>query len=102
MAKHVGKRFSHIAVTTAQDVKVGQQVALAIPEQTLLQGAMLMYLLPLLSLMAFSLLARVFNFSALSEIIFGFTGLCIGFYLVRICLRNKKDGFQAKLVEEKT
>jgi len=58
LAKHVGQRFSKIAVNNTTDVSIGQHVTVAIPEQTLLQGAALMYLLPLGLLFMFSMAAR--------------------------------------------
>jgi sigma-E factor negative regulatory protein RseC len=100
LAKHVGQRFSRITVKKTSDVEIGQQVQLAIPEETLLQGAVLMYLLPLVLMFIFAAIAQSLNFNEALEIIAGISGLFIGFYWVRIRLRNKKDGFQAKIVEE--
>lgn len=100
LAKHVGQKFSRITVKKTSDVEIGQQVQLAIPEETLLQGAALMYLLPLVLMFIFAAIARSLNFNEALEIIAGISGLFIGFYWVRIRLRNKKDGFQAKIVEE--
>ncbi|PHS69723.1 MAG: polyurethanase [Methylophaga sp.] len=101
LAKHVGKRFSRIAIVKTNDVKVGQQVQLAIPEETLLQGAFLMYILPLSFMFLFALIAQILHFNEMVEIFAGLIGLFIGFYWVKICLRNKKDGFQARIIEEK-
>ncbi|NQZ54150.1 MAG: SoxR reducing system RseC family protein [Piscirickettsiaceae bacterium] len=100
LAKHVGQKFSRITVKKTSDVEIGQQVQLAIPEETLLQGAALMYLLPLVLMFIFAAIAQSLNFNEALEIIAGISGLFIGFYWVRIRLRNKKDGFQAKIVEE--
>ena len=101
LAEHVGKRFSHITVHKTNDVKIGQQVRLAIPEQTLLQGALLMYILPIALLFVFAALAHAFNFNEMVEIFSGLAGLLLGFYLVKIRLSNKEDGFQAKIIEDK-
>lgn len=98
LADHVGKRFSQIAVEKTSDVSVGQQVKLAVPEQALLQGAMLMYLFPLALLFLFSAVTRMLNLNELVEIFAGFGGLLIGFYLVRIQLRNRNNAIQAKIV----
>lgn len=100
LAKHVGKRFSRIAVAKENDVTIGQQVRLAIPEQALLQGTFLMYILPLVLLFLFAAGAKALNLGEIAEIFAGITGLFIGFYGVRVYVRNKKDGFQAKIIEE--
>lgn len=99
LAEHVGKRFSHIAVEKTTDVHIGQQVQLAIPEQALLQGAMLMYILPLILLFLFAAVAQTLNLNEIVEIFAGLGGLFIGFYLVRIRLQNRKNNVQATIVE---
>jgi len=100
LAKHVGKRFSSISVLKTGDVKIGQQVQLAIPEETLLQGAFLMYILPLVLMFVVAAGARALNFNEAIEIFGGLSGLFIGFYWVKLHLANKKDGFQARIIEE--
>ncbi len=99
LSNHVGKRFSEIMVDKTSDVHVGQQVQLAIPEQTLLQGAMLMYIVPLILLFIFASIAKTLNFNAFFEIFSGLSGLFIGFYLVRLRLKNRKYDVQAKIKE---
>jgi len=100
LAKHVGKRFSKIAVNKTTETTVGQVVTLAIPEQALLQGAALMYLSPLALLFLFSVVMRTFQMGEGLEILAGLVGLVVGFIWVKQRLRNKKDGIQAKVVEE--
>jgi sigma-E factor negative regulatory protein RseC len=100
LAKHVGKRFSKIAVNKTTETTVGQVVTLAIPEQALLQGAALMYLLPLALLFLFSIVMRTFQMGEGVEILAGLVGLVVGFIWVKQHLKNKKDGIQAKVVEE--
>jgi len=100
LAKHVGKRFSKIAVNKTTETTVGQVVTLAIPEQALLQGAALMYLSPLALLFLFSVVMRTFQMGEELEILAGLVGLVVGFIWVKQRLRNKKDGIQAKVVEE--
>jgi sigma-E factor negative regulatory protein RseC len=100
LAKHVGQRFSKITVQKTTDVSVGQQVTVEIPEQTLLQGAALMYLLPLGLLFGFSMTARALMLGEVLEIVMGLTGLFIGFAWTRRRLKNNRDGFQASVREE--
>ena len=100
LAKHVGQRFSKIVVNKTTDVEIGQQRTVVIPEQTLLQGAALMYLLPLGLLFLFSMVARILALGEGFEIILGLVGLISGFLWVKQRLKNKKDGFQARILEE--
>jgi len=100
LAKHVGKRFSKIAVNKTAETTVGQVVTLAIPEQILLQGAALMYLFPLVLLLLFSIIARSLELGEVMETIMGLGGLMVGFIWVKHSFKNKRDGLQAKVVEE--
>jgi sigma-E factor negative regulatory protein RseC len=100
LAKHVGQRFSNIVVNKTTDVELGQQRTVVIPEQTLIQGAALMYLLPLGLLFLFSMGARLFVLGEGSEIVLGLIGLVSGFVWVKQHLKSKKNGFQARVLEE--
>lgn len=100
LENHVGKRFSDITVEKKSDVSVGQEVTLAIPEETLLQGAALMYILPLVFMFIFAAVAQALHLNEAIEIIAGLGGLFVGLYWVRIQLANKKDGFKVKIIEE--
>ncbi len=100
LAKHVGQRFSRIALKTSQDLRVGQQVMVTIPEQALLSGAVMMYLLPLLLMFITAALARIANSGELVEIIAGLSGLVAGFYFVKSRLKNKNTGVQVKTIED--
>jgi len=100
LAKHVGKKFTRISVNKTHDVTVGEQVQLAIPEEALLQGAFVMYMLPLLLMFAFSAIAQYLTLNNVMEIIAGLSGLFIGFWVVKIRLSNNDDDFKAKIVEE--
>ena len=100
LAKHVGKKFSKISVHKTTDMALGEVVTLVIPEQALLQGAALMYLLPLTLLFLFSIITRSFGLGEGTQILAGLTGLATGFAIVKENLRNKKDGIQAKFLEE--
>ena len=100
LANHVGKKFSKISVHKTTDATLGEVVTLVIPEEALLQGAALMYLLPLTLLFLFSIITRSFDLGEGAEILAGLTGLVTGFAVVKENLRNKKDGIQAKVLEE--
>ena len=100
LENHVGKRFSRIAVNKTTDVAIGQQVRLAIPEQSLLRGTFVMYIMPLVLMFIFSAVVQFLNFNEMVEIFAGISGLFIGFYWARLHLSKNKDGFQAKILEE--
>jgi len=99
LSNHVGRRFSEISVDKTDDVRIGQQVQLAIPEQSLLQGAALMYIVPLFIFFLFAVIAKTLNFNEFFEIFSGLSGLFIGFYLVGLRLKNRKHDVQAKIIE---
>lgn len=100
LAKHVGQRFSKITVNKTANIQVGQAVTVEIPEQTLLQGAALMYLLPLGLLFIFSMTARAMVWGESAEIIMGLIGIATGFFWTKQRLKNNKNGFQASVKEE--
>ncbi len=101
LSEHVGKRFSRIVIDKTTEVSLGQKVSLAIPEQNLLRGAALVYLLPLLLMFLFAAVARWLGFNSIGEVTSGLSGLFIGFIFVRIYIESKKVGFKAMLVEER-
>lgn len=101
LENHVGRRFSQLKLDKQPGRFQGQHVDLAVSEQVVLGGAFIMYLVPLIMLLAFSAVARFVSFSQPVEIIAGFCGLFLGFYLVNIRLKNKKFGLEATFIEDK-
>lgn len=102
LAKHVGKRFNRIAVPNNKTVSIGQEVTVAIPEDALLQGAFLMYLLPLLAMFAGAGLARMLGWAELPQILTGLLALSAGFYWVAIRLKQKNAVIPTQIIEETT
>jgi sigma-E factor negative regulatory protein RseC len=100
LENHVGKRFSRIAVEKKEAVDIGQQMQLAIPEEALLQGAFMMYLLPLLSMFLFAFLATTLGAATWLETIAGIAGLFAGLLLVKNKFKNKKIDIQASVIED--
>ena len=100
LAKHVGQRFSRISVNTEQDLRIGQAVLVSIPEQALLSGAVMMYLLPLLALFSFAMLTRMLGGGELLQILSGLIGLCAGFFWVRRRVRDNSPGIQVQSTED--
>lgn len=100
LAKHVGQRFSRIAISTEQDLTVGQEVMVAIPEHALLSGAVMMYLLPLLLMFAAAVLARFAGAGELAQILAGLLGLTAGFYWVKRQLKTSNPGVRVQTTED--
>ena len=100
LSKHVGNRFSRISVKKTNDVTIGQHVQLAIPEQHLLHATVLIYIVPLICMFLLASVTQVLNINELAEIFSGIAGLLIGLYWVRRYLRNKKDDFNVRIIEE--
>lgn len=100
LARHVGRRFSRLAVNTDLDLKVGQQVMVSIPEQALLNGALLMYLVPLLVLFSAAAVTRMIGAGELAQITAGLLGLCAGFFWVKRQINDKNPGIRVQTIEE--
>ncbi len=100
LAKHVGQRFSRLAVHTDEKLEAGQQVMVSIPEQALLSGALMMYLLPLIFLFAAAMLARLAGVGELLQIVAGLLGLCAGFYWVKHQIKGRNPGVRVQTTED--
>lgn len=100
LAKHVGQRFSRLAVSCDRKLEIGQQVTVSIPEQALLSGALMMYLLPLIFLFAAAVLARMTGLGELPQIMAGLLGLCVGFYWVKRQMKGHSPGVEVQTTED--
>lgn len=100
LSRHVGRRFSRIAVPADELLRVGQQVTVSIPEQALLNGAVMMYLVPLLLMFAAAALARQLAIGELAEIVAGIAGLCAGFAWVSGRLKRATPSIQVHVTED--
>ncbi len=101
MSRHIGNRFNQITLQTSSPLRCGQAVTVAVEEDQLLRAAFLMYLLPLITLFAAALLARMINLNTLSELAAGTMGLLFGLWLVRRISQQQKARFTITLLEEK-
>lgn len=100
LENHVGKRFSRIAIRKQEEVIVGQQVQLGIPEEPLLKGAFMMYIVPLIMMFMFSAISQYIGFNDVVEIMAGIVGLVSGFYWIHIRFKHNKIGLQAEIVKD--
>lgn len=82
----LGTRSGFIRVLNPQpevSCRVGDEVAIGIPENAVLHGSFMVYLVPLLMLFAGALLAQYFGVSEAMIIVAGFFGMGGGFVAVR-------------------
>lgn len=100
LAKHVGKKFSRIAVKDEGNLEVGQEVTVSIPEEALLSGAFLMYMLPLILLFFTSILVRLAGGGELLQIVSGLLGLITGFVWVKHRMSHHDAGIYVKSNED--
>lgn len=82
----LGARSGYIRVLNAQSghrCRVGDEIIIGVPEQAVLHGSMVVYLVPLLMLFAGALLAQFLGASEGMIILAGFSGMAGGFAAVR-------------------
>ncbi|HDZ15834.1 hypothetical protein LCGC14_1206220 [marine sediment metagenome] len=100
LAKHIGQKFSRIAVKDDKQFEIGQEVIVSIPEQALLSGAFLMYFLPLILLFLTAISIRLIGGGELLQIVAGLLGLFAGFVWVRHKMTHHDSGIQIKPNED--
>ncbi len=86
LSKVVGKRSSQFVVENTLQVKPGDEVVVAIEENALVQGSMLVYLFPLLLMLGFGLLTEWLFANELLTILSALAGLLVSMWLVRYLL----------------
>ena len=99
IAKVVGNRSSQFVVDKTLDVQVGDQVVVAIEENALVQGSLLIYLLPIIIMLSFGLLAELMFSTELFTIISAALGLLLSIVAVRAILSRSglKRSIQPRL-----
>ncbi len=100
LAKVVGRRSTQFAVDNTLDVQPGDSVIVAIDENALVQGSLLIYLLPLIVIMAAGMLAEfVFN-TEIITILSAAAGFVLAMILVRLLLSSSglKNTIQPHLI----
>jgi len=100
LSKVVGQRSSNIIVENTLNLHVGDQVIVAIDEDALVQGSLLIYLLPLLFMLTAGILAELIFAKELVTILAAFLGLLISGLVVRYILSNSrlKQSIQPHLI----
>ncbi len=90
LAKVMGKRSSQFMVDKIMDVKVGDSVVVAVDENALVHGSLLIYLFPLIFIMLAGLLAEMAFSNELVTILFVVVGFVFALLSVRF-LFSKSD-----------
>jgi len=87
LSKVVGRKFTQFQVANNIDAKIGDTVIVGIPEDALLKGSLVMYVLPILSMIMFALIADFLldtsNVRDLFIAASGILGLALGSFLAR-------------------
>ena len=86
LSKVVGKRSSQFVVENTLDVHAGDQVIVAIDENALVQGSLLIYLLPLVLMLLTGVLADYLFSAELITILFSIFGFVLSMIVVRYIL----------------
>ena len=102
LSKVVGNRSSQFAVDKTLDVKMGDTVVVAIDENALVQGSLLIYLFPLIFMMMFGILVEHFFANELITIMSVVTGFVFAMILVRKVMSNSglKKSIQPHLIRK--
>lgn len=100
LAKVVGNRSSQFIVDKTFEVQVGDQVIVAIEENALVQGSLLIYLLPIIIMLGFGLFADLMFSNELFTIVMSATGLLISIFVVRtlLSISDFKRSIQPQLI----
>lgn len=85
LAKVVGRKFTRFLANNTVNAKPGDVVMVGIPERSLLTGSLVIYLLPIVMMLIFSLVGdQVFPSSDHdSSLVFGLIGLLVGLKVSR-------------------
>ncbi|MCX4025497.1 SoxR reducing system RseC family protein [Endozoicomonas sp. SM1973] len=86
---------SSIKVRSDYSLQVGDAVVIGIPENTLVKGSLLVYLLPLVFMLFTCWLLKWQGYQEQVTILFGFVSLFLSFYLLRKIIN--KTSFQQSL-----
>lgn len=78
-----GARQGFIRVLDDRSCQVGDEIIIGVPENAVVRGSSLIYMVPLLALFACALLAQATGLGEPLIILAGFSGLALGFVAIR-------------------
>ena len=88
----LGQKTNHLQASCELSVSVGEQVVVGVPEDIMVKSSLLAYLMPLIFMLFFSLVADHYLASEGLVAMFGLMGLALGFgYLRWHFSRNRHD-----------
>ena len=90
LSKVVGKRSSQFTVNKTFDVVVGDEVIVAVDENALVHGSLLMYLFPLIFMMISGILAEIVFANELVTILSVVVGFVFAMVMVRFVLSGSR------------
>ncbi len=93
LSKVLGSRQNQVRVLNPLNAEVGESVTLALREQAMVKGAAILYLTPLLLMIAFAIAVQLW-LSPSGEgpvVLAGLAGLASGLWLVRLFSRSIAD-----------
>ncbi len=67
LSKVVGRKFTRFQADNSINAKIGDTVVVGIPEDALLKGSLVMYIIPILGMLVFALLADYFLTAAMQN-----------------------------------
>lgn len=107
-AKTLGKKVSQISIDNTMNLRVGDKVIIGLPENALLTGSAIVYLLPIIAMILFAMLGQWLSSQLLSHpsellvIIFSISGFALAMKLVRYYsqLAKRDERFQPVLIRK--
>lgn len=106
LAQVLGRKQNHLKVINNCAAKVGDHVIIGLEEQALVKGALLLYLLPILSLfitaLGYQTLATLYTFLPSAEIFTALAGLCgllIGLFAVERVTHKLANDYQPAILK---
>lgn len=105
LSKVVGQRSTHITINNTMNAGIGDEVLLAIEDDALVQGSLLVYALPLVMMLVFAVTgeywarANQFNQEIVS-ILFAVVGFMLAMVITRITIHSSrlKQRIQPRMV----
>ncbi|TNF35585.1 MAG: hypothetical protein EP315_05595 [Gammaproteobacteria bacterium] len=95
LSKVVGQRSSQISLKNTMQARVGDEVVVAIEDNALVQGSLLMYALPLVLMLVFAVtgeyLGRLYQINTeITAIVFAIPGFVIAMFFTRFMMNSSR------------